>query len=74
MWRIGMISRKLLAAIKLHTEPAYRLAQKARVNPSVLSKLMRGYTPVVDGDERIMAVGELLGFSPNDCFEKEDSQ
>ena len=66
-----MISRKLLAAIKLHREPAYTLAQKAGVNPSVLSKLMRGYTPVEDGDERIVAVGKLMGFSSEECFESE---
>ena len=65
-----MISIKLLAAIKLHPEPAYRLAQKAGVNPSVLSKLMRGYTPVEDGDERIIAVGKLLGFTSKECFER----
>ena len=69
-----MISRKLLAAIKLHTEPAYRLAQKARVNPTVLSKLMCGYQPVKDGDKRIIAIGNLLGINSQDCFEGEDAK
>ena len=67
-----MISRKLLAAIKLHNEPAYKLAQKANVNPSVLSKLMCGYQPVEDGDKRIEAIGSLLGINPKDCFDEED--
>ena len=67
-----MISRKLLAAIKLHPEPAYRLAQKADINPSVLSKLMRGYQPVEVGDKRIEAIGSLLGINPQDCFDEED--
>lgn len=66
-----MISRKFLAEIKLHPEPAYKLAQKAGINPSVLSKLMNGYQPVKDDDKRIMAVGKLLGLSPRDCFEQE---
>jgi hypothetical protein len=69
-----MISNKLKAAIKLHTEPAYRLAQKAGVNPSVLSKLMRGYQPVKDGDKRIIAIGNLLGINSQDCFEGEDAK
>ena len=69
-----MISRKLLAAIKLHTEPAYRLAQKADINPAVLSKLMRGYQPVKDGDKRIIAIGNLLGINSQDCFEGEDAK
>lgn len=69
-----MISRKLFAAIKLHSKPAYRLAQKAGVNPSVLSKLMRGYQPVKNGDKRITAIGKLLGFSSQDCFDEEDSK
>ena len=67
-----MVSRKLLAAIKLHPEPAYRLAQEAGVNPSVLSKLMRGYQPVEVGDKRIEAIGNLLGISPHDCFDEEN--
>ena len=69
-----MISNKLKAAIKLHTEPAYRLAQKAGVNPTVLSKLMRGYQPVKDGDKRIIAIGNLLGINSQDCFEGEDAK
>ena len=69
-----MISNKLKAAIKLHTEPAYRLAQKAGVNPTVLSKLMRGYQPVKDGDKRIIAIGNLLGINSQDCFEGDDAK
>ena len=69
-----MISNKLKAAIKLHTEPAYRLAQKAGVNPSILSKLMRGYQPVKNGDKRIIAIGNLLGINSQDCFEGEDAK
>ena len=69
-----MISNKLKAAIQLHTEPAYRLAQKAGVNPTVLSKLMRDYQPVKDGDKRIIAIGNLLGINSQDCFEGEDAK
>ena len=66
-----MVSKNLLIAIKLHAQPAYRLAQKAGVNPCVLSKLLTGYQPVKIGDKRILAVGKLLGFDPQDCFERE---
>lgn len=66
-----MISTKLKVAIKFHSEPAYRLAQKVEMNPSVLSKLMTGYQQVEDGDKRIEAIGSLLGINPQDCFEEE---
>ena len=54
-----MISRKFLVAIKLHPEPAYRLAQRAGVNPVVLSKLMNGIIPTKNGDPRITKVGKI---------------
>ncbi len=37
-----MISRRFLVELKLHPEPAYRIAQQAGVNPSTLSKLIHG--------------------------------
>jgi len=65
-----MISRKLIIAIKLGAEPAYRVAQRAGVNPSTLSKLLCGICPVKRGDPRIIAIGRVLGFAEEDCFQK----
>ena len=68
-----MISRKLIIALKLSTVPEYRIAQKAGLNPSVLSKLTHGIVQVSKGDPRVIKVGKVLGISPEECFEKEAS-
>ena len=63
-----MVSREFLAALKLNDRPAYRIAQEAGVNPATLSKICTGCTPVEPGDERVTAVGALLGLTPQKCF------
>ncbi len=65
-----MISHKLKAAIKLGNIPAYKIAQKAGLDPSVLSKLMCGISKIKKNDPRIIAVGKVLGISPIDCFQE----
>ncbi len=66
-----MVSKELKIALKLGDEPMYRIAQKAGLNPSVLSKLLCGITEVKENDSRILAVGRVLGIPPEDCFQKE---
>ena len=68
------ISRKFLIQLKLHQLPAYRIAQKAGVNPTTLSRLINGIDPVKPADPRIIAVGQVLGIPPMDCFEKQGVQ
>lgn len=65
-----MVSHKLIAAIKLGNEPAYKIAQEAGLDPSTLSKIICGITKVKIGDKRVIAVGQLLGISEKDCFEE----
>ena len=64
-----MVSRKLKVAIKLADEPAYRIAQKAGLDPSTLSKLMCGIVPVKPGDPRVVAIGQVVGIPAQECFE-----
>lgn len=64
-----MVSQKLRVAIKLNEQPAYKLAQKAGLDPSTLSKLLCGIIPVKPNDARIIAVGRIVGVSEHDCFE-----
>ena len=64
-----MVSRKLKVAIKLSEEPAYRLAQKANVDPATLSKLLCGIIQAKPYDPRIIAVGRVVGLSEDECFE-----
>lgn len=65
-----MVSNKLKVAIKLADEPSYKIAHKAGINPSTLSKLVCGITKVQTGDSRVLKVGKVLGLKPEDCFEK----
>ncbi len=64
-----MVSRKFKAALKLGDEPAYRVAQKAGVNPCTLSKLICGIEQPKPSDPRVISVGRILGLKPEECFE-----
>ena len=65
-----MVSQKLKVAIKLAGEPSYKIAHKAGINPSTLSKLVCGIVNVKFGDSRVLMVGKVLGLKPEECFEK----
>ncbi len=65
------LSEEFLIRLKLHELPAYRLAQQAGVNPNVLSRLINGIEPMKPQDERIIAVGKVIGLAPSDCFKKD---
>ena len=68
-----MVSEKLRAAIKLNHVPAYKVAHKAGIDPSTLSKLICGIVKVKPGDHRVIKVGKILGISAEDCFQEEAS-
>ena len=63
------VSKKLKEAVKLNPMPAYKIAQKAGVNPSTLSHLLLGITTAKTNDPRIIAVGKIIGISESECFE-----
>ncbi len=65
-----MVSKELRAAIKLGEEPAYKIAHRAGISSSTLSKLICGIDKVRPGDPRVLAVGRVLGLKPEECFEK----
>ena len=66
-----VISEKLKVALKLGSEPAYKIAHKSNMDPCTLSKLICGITKVKKNDQRIIAVGRVLGITPEECFEEE---
>jgi len=68
-----MISRRFLAELKLHPEPAYRIAQQAGLNPTMLSKLIHGAEPICPADERILRVGRILGLAPEEVFDSKEA-
>jgi hypothetical protein len=67
-----MVSKQFLVAVKLSPVPAYKLAQQAGIDPVTLSKLMCGIISTKPNDPRIIAVGELLGLKPSECFKHEN--
>ena len=66
---MAKVSREFVVALKLHPDPAYKLAQRAGINPNTLSKLVNGAEKLKRQDSRILAVGAVLGLSPEECFE-----
>ena len=63
------VSATFIIRLKLHRDPAYRIAQMAGVNPTTLSKLINGAEPVRPDDDRILRVGRILGLEPEEVFD-----
>jgi hypothetical protein len=53
------VSKKFIVALKLNPMPAYKIAWNAGINPTMLSKLIRGIEKPKHQDSRIISVGEL---------------
>ena len=68
MVQYAVPSHLFIQSLKLHPEPAYRLAWRANVHPNTLSKLVSGYLRARVNDSRIIAVGRELGLQPAECF------
>jgi transcriptional regulator with XRE-family HTH domain len=66
-----MVSEKLRVSIKLHPERAYKLAQKANLHPSTVSKIINGIEKVRPGDLRVLALAKVLDIPPDECFSEE---
>ncbi len=63
------ISEVFIIRLKLHREPAYRIAQMAGVNPTTLSKLIHGAEPIRPSDDQIVRVGRILGLGEDEVFD-----
>lgn len=66
------ISETFIIKLKLHKEPAYRIAQMAGVNPTTLSKLIHGAEPIRPDDDRLLRVGRILGLEPDQVFDSNE--
>jgi lambda repressor-like predicted transcriptional regulator len=66
-----MLSKELAARIRLSPLRAYQIAQIAGLHPSTLSKLLNGIARPHPNDQRIVAVGRVLGLRPDECFESD---
>ncbi len=63
------VSQQLVDALRRHRDRAYRIAFRAGLHPTTLSKLIHGATRVQPNDARVLAVGRELGLSPAECFQ-----
>jgi len=68
-----IVSKEFRTRIKLHELPAYRIAQKAGIDPSTLSKLISGISTVRENDERIIRVAAVLGLSADEAFDRSEN-
>ena len=62
-------SRELVVALRLSERPQYSIARKAGIHPNLLSKLIHGIEIIRPNDDRLIAVGKVLGIPPEKCFE-----
>ena len=62
------VSQKFRAAIKLNSMPAYKIAHRAGINPSTLSKLMCGIEKIKPQDPRVLKVAAALDLKTEECF------
>ncbi len=63
------ITKEFVIRLKMSELPAYRIAQKAGIDPSTLSKLINGISPVKEIDNRIEKVAQVLGLSLDESLE-----
>ena len=54
------VSKKFKVAIKLNDEPAYQIAQKAGIDPNLLSKFINGIVEIEPNDERVIKICFIL--------------
>lgn len=64
-----MVSTKFITAVKLAPKRMYQIAWDAEIHPSTLSQICNGIVRVEPGDPRVLAVADVLGLDPRECFE-----
>ena len=65
---------EFMAILKTAELPAYEIAHRAGISPTTLSKLVNGIETVKPNDHRIIRVAEILGLTPDECFEVEPAE
>ena len=63
-----MVSQKFINAVKLDERKSYEIAHAAGLHSTILSKLVTGIEKVKKGDQRVLAVGRVLGIPDEDLF------
>jgi len=65
------VSRIFVETVKLFPVRQYKVAQAAGINPTTLSQIINGILRVRPGDERVIAVGRIVGLKAAECFDFE---
>ena len=65
-----MVSKKFIQAVKLSNKKSYQIAHQANLHPSTLSKILNGIEKIKNGDERVIAIGRVLGLQDDELFKK----
>lgn len=66
-----VISRKLRNEAKLSEKRHYNLAHEANLHPSTFSRILCGIEKIKPNDPRVVAIGQVLGIPPGECFQEE---
>lgn len=64
------ISEKFWVAVKTSHLRGYEIANLAGIHPTTLSKLLWEIKSLNSQDQKVIAVGKVLGLEPDECFEK----
>ena len=62
------LSQDFLISLRFADQPQYKVAQAAGINPTTLSKLVNGITPIKENDPKILRVAEVLNVKPEQIF------
>jgi transcriptional regulator with XRE-family HTH domain len=63
-------TRQLLIALKLHSIPAYKLALRSGIDPSLLSKWLHGERRLAPRDPRLARLARVLGLRLEEAVEE----
>jgi DNA-binding phage protein len=64
-----MVSTSFKIAVKLADRPAWKIAREAGISATDLYKFCSGATIARPGNPKVLKVGEILGLTPEQCFE-----
>lgn len=64
-----MVSQSFIDGVKAYCRTQEDLARSAEVNPSILSRILNKRKDVMPGDPVVLAVAEILGMDPEECFD-----
>jgi len=67
-----MLSDRLRIAVRMADERQYRLARRAGLDPSIVSKWLNGIVDPKRGDPRVVKLGALVGVPADACFDNSD--